>query len=121
MKKTFVLLAGLVVTVSALVGGCASSADRSATDPLIGTWRGREAPTDSAFEFASVTFAPDGTYTAQLRYDGDVRADSGRWSYEGETLTIGEGDRRYTAKVRGNELTVTEPRSRTTVTLDRLR
>lgn len=119
------LLAGVFATA-----GC-DSFERDDDDakyedsPLVGTWRGRETNEQTPFQFASITFAPDGTYTAQMKYNGNTVADSGGWQLAGDTLTVGGEDaskrRTYTVKPQGDELAVTDPQSKMTVTLDRLK
>ena len=119
----------LLALLSFFVVGCNMSGDVT-TDggmsagmdnrSLVGTWRGEDGNDTTAFQFASVTFAPDGTYTAQMRYSGQTRADSGKWSVTGDTLRV-EENRSYRFKVEGNQVTFTDPQSNVSQTLTRLR
>ncbi|MFT3785162.1 MAG: hypothetical protein QM770_03230 [Tepidisphaeraceae bacterium] len=103
-------------------------------DSVAGTWQGREsdvsnagaAPQDPAhqFRFAAVTFAPDGTYTAQMQYGPQLVAETGSWKLEGDRLTV-TGQKRpgqprvYMASVKGDELSITDPQTKITAMLDR--
>ena len=83
LKKT-VVATGLAA-IAALSTGCASSG-------LVGTWKSAnkaEGEAAAAFDFASVTFAPDGTYTAEMLYGGKTFAQTGTWDHTDGKLTIG--------------------------------
>ena len=62
--------------VAATLAGCAA---RSGNDSLAGTWQGR-ADDARPFTFGSVTFAGDGTYTAEAKYGDTTRVQTGRFS-----------------------------------------
>jgi len=64
----------------------------------------------------------DNTFTAEARYGGNTRVQSGTWAAEGENLhlTSGNTKRDYTYKLEGNALTVTDPKSKHAITLDRI-
>ena len=90
--------------------------------PLSGTWQGRTADEARPFSFGSVTFAPDGTYTAEARYGDSTRAVSGTWSMTGDALLLyGEpfGQRSYTVEETKETLVFTDPNSGGSMTLDR--
>jgi hypothetical protein len=101
----------LVLTVA----GCSSS-------PVVGTWTGRGDTQDAPFTFGSVSFVDDQTFTAEARYSGKVRVQSGTWNTQGEQLSLTSGDtkREYTYTSDGKTLVVKDPQSGNTVTLDRL-
>lgn len=94
----------------------------SAPDGVSGTWQGRGALEERPFSFGSVTFAPDGTYTAEARYGNTTRAVSGTWSMTGDTMLLyGEpfGERTYTVEKQKDALVFTDPESGGSMTLDR--
>lgn len=84
----------LVATAASLavLGGCKSNT-------LVGTWKSERAMQNlpaPEFDFASVTFAPDGTYTAEMVYGGRTMAQTGTWSYAADELVVGpQPTRRY--------------------------
>lgn len=83
--RTAVLVAvPLAALLAAPLGGCAGMKKK-----LVGTWRSdKEAVPGMPFDFASVTFAPDGTYTAQMLYDGQPAAASGPWEIHKKQLSV---------------------------------
>lgn len=83
-----------VVAGMLALGGCAGTLGGS---DLEGTWRSTTEPGGTPFELASVTFADDGTYTAQVAYDQEQRGASGEWTLNDSTLRITgrEGTRTY--------------------------
>ncbi len=103
-----------VSLIGLLLGGCAA--------PIVGTWKGRDADSSTTFSFGSVSFVGDKTFTAEARYAKDTRVQSGTWQTEGDHLILNANkqERRYTYRVQGGELTVTEPKSGHSITLDRL-
>lgn len=107
-------IVGMAVITFAL-GGCSSPG-------LVGTWNGRGAAANAPFTFGSVSFVGDKTFTAESRYQGGVKVQSGTWSTEGNKLflTAEKAKREYTYKVNKGELVVTEPKSGHTITLDRI-
>lgn len=111
--KRFGVLGATLLTV--VLGGCASSG-------VVGTWKGRGSEAQSPFTFGSVSFVGDKTFTAEARYSGDVRVQSGTWSTKGDQLmlTADKTQRNYTFKVHDNSLVVTDPKSGNSITLDRI-
>lgn len=111
MKRVSGLL--LAVGLTFVLSGCAST-------QLVGTWKGQEADPGSTFSFAAVTFANDGTYTAQMKYKEQMRADSGHWEVEDGQLVLDEGQRSYEISFDGkNVLQVKDPKSGHAVMLKR--
>lgn len=107
-----------IIVLSALaLGGCAAS-----SNSVVGTWTGRGQPDDRPFTFGSVSFVGDHTFTAEARYGGDIRVQSGTWTASDNELHLAAGDtrRQYTYRVEGDELIVTDPQSGESITLDRL-
>ncbi len=105
---------GLSVLAMGL-GGCASSS-------VVGTWTGRGSGTNAPFTFGSVSFVGDKTFTAEAKYSGETRVQSGTWEAKGNelSLTSGKTKREYTYKVDDATLVVTDPKSGHSVTLDRM-
>ena len=120
--------AGLPIALALLLltalAGCQSdgsmASGRAADHGLVGTWRGQERNEATPFQFASVTFAPDGTYTAQMHYNDKTVADSGKWNADGDMLTVEQG-RRYRYRISGDTVTFTDPESNVSQALARLR
>lgn len=108
------ILVGSVLMLS--LAGCASS-------QVVGTWTGRGAGSDAPFTFGSVSFVGDQSFTAEARYGGTTRVQSGTWATDGDHLSLTSGDtkREYTYTVHDGELTVTDPKSGHSITLDRMK
>ncbi|MEM7622696.1 MAG: hypothetical protein AAF235_05780 [Planctomycetota bacterium] len=74
------------------LGGCSSGS-------LVGTWQSQRAVENlpsAPFDFAAVTFAPDGTYTAEMVYGGRTLAETGTWTHAADELVVGpQPSRRY--------------------------
>lgn len=101
------------------LGGCGNAAGK-----VVGTWEGRAVDDAAPFSFGAVTFAPDGTFTAEARYGETTRAVSGRYSMDGETITLdGQGiPPRVYAVSRGDDTAVfTDQATGRSMTLDRFR
>jgi len=113
MKFDLRLLACSAVALT--LGGCMSS-------PIVGTWSGRGGGSDAPFTFGSVSFVGDNTFTAEARYGGETRVQSGTWATSKNELDLhsGQTSRHYTYKVDGTELVVTDPQSGKSITLDRM-
>jgi hypothetical protein len=104
-----------------LAGGCQTTSSPFA--PVVGTWTATGQGDDKPFTFGSVSFVGDRTFTAEAKYGGQSRVQSGMWRTEGNKLMLDAGDaeRSYTYKRQGDELVVTEPKSGNSVTLRRMR
>ena len=118
------LVALCMLCLATALAGCESMGGGAASDAqdsgLVGTWAGDEDATDTPLQFASVTFAGDGTYTAGMRYEGQLRTDSGKWRTDTGRLMLDE-DRNYIYAVQGDSVVFTDPRLNVSVTLQRLR
>ncbi len=111
MRRVFTLAASLALVT---LVGCSSS-------PVVGTWSGRGAA-NAPFTFGSVSFVGDQTFTAEAKYSGNTRVQSGTWATTGDELSLNAGDskRNYKYKVEGSTLVVTDPKSGHAITLDRM-
>lgn len=105
-----------IVGIGLVLGGCAQSS-------VVGTWSGRGAAPDAPFTFGSVSFVGDHTFTAEARYAGNTRVQSGTWAADGDKLSLNSGDakRNYTYKTTDGTLVVTDPKSGHSITLDRMK
>ena len=106
------LLAGTILILS----GCATD--------ISGTWQGRDSTMGRPFSFGAVTFAPDGTYTAEAKYGDTVRAVTGTYSISGDTIMLyGEpfGERSYRIESTHEALVFTDNKTEGSMTLDRYR
>ena len=86
----YALKTTLLASALLMLTGCATD--------ISGTWQGRDSTLERAFNFGAVTFAPDGTYTAEAKYGDTIRAVSGTYSISGEMIMLyGEpfGERNY--------------------------
>lgn len=103
-----------VGSLGVVLGGCASG--------VVGTWKGRGSAETAPFSFGSVSFVGDHTFTAEARYSGNVRVQSGTWSTDNDELTLKAGDteRRYTYTLKDGEMVVTDPKTGHSITLDRM-
>jgi hypothetical protein len=113
MRKALIASAVLFLSLT----GCASMS------PVVGTWSAKGASNDAPFTFGSVSFVGDKTFTAEAKYGGESRVQSGSWSIEGDQLMLNAGStkRQYTYKMQDGDLVVTEPKSGHSVTLERTR
>ena len=109
--------AKLLIALSCLVAtGCATN--------ISGTWQGRASTSERPFSFGAVTFAQDGTYTAEAKYGETARAVTGTYSVTGDKIIMfGEpfGERTYTMEKTNDALIFTDPSSGNSMTLDRFR
>jgi hypothetical protein len=112
MHRSRILLASLLALG---LGGCSTSG-------IVGTWSGRGASADAPFTFGSVSFVGDQTFTAEARYSGNTRVQSGTWSTKGDELDLvsDKTQRHYKYKLSDNSLIVTDPKSGHSITLDRM-
>ncbi len=83
--RILAMMAAILLTAS----GCSMKSD------LVGSWKGKGTIAERPFEFSSMTLAPDGTYTAVAKYADTERALTGRWSIEGDVLSLDGGTRTY--------------------------
>jgi hypothetical protein len=111
----FFLTAAGVGSLLLIMTGCTAS-------PVVGTWTGRGSGGEE-FTFGSVSFVGDRTFTAEAKYGGQSRMQSGTWSTDGNRLMLkaGDTDRNYTYKMEDGDLVVTDPKSNRSITLERLR
>ena len=112
MQITRLIVASLFV---AGLGGCTTSG-------IVGTWNGRGASADAPFTFGSVSFVGDQTFTAEAKYGGNTRVQSGTWAAKGNELdlTADKTQRHYTYQLKDSTLVVTDPKSGHSITLDRI-
>lgn len=110
LKTTLLTSALLMLT------GCATN--------ISGTWQGRDSTMERPFSFGAVTFAPDGTYTAEAKYGDTIRAVSGTYSISGDMIMLyGEpfGERSYRLTSTEDALVFTDTKTDGSMTLDRYR
>lgn len=87
---------------------------------LVGSWRADSAPASvDGFQFASVTFAPDGTYTAEMQARGETHANTGGWRVDGDRLVLMEPRREYSIRLRGDALMINDPETNTSASMRR--
>ncbi len=101
---------------AATLAGCAA---KPGNDSLAGTWQGRAADA-RPFTFGSVTFAGDGTYTAEAKYGDTTRVQTGRFAVTGDGVVL-DGNRTYDLDFEGDAVIFTDPTSGNEMTLDRYR
>ena len=112
----------LLNTTTLLASLASLSLLTSCASPMTGTWQGRGDAAERPFSFGSVTFAGDGTFTAEAKYGDTIRAVSGTWSMTGDTVMLsGEpfGARNYVVKEAKDTLIFTDPETGKSMTLDR--
>jgi len=116
--RTRPLTLALVLTLASVpLAGCqgGGGVQRTATTGLVGSWV-NENPRPGEFNFASVTFAPDGTYTSKASYteNGEdvVMARTGAYTFRNNQLVLegaAEGDserREYGVEFSGSDQVV---------------
>ena len=117
MHRSFTATAFLTALAAlSMVAGCVS--------PIAGTWQGRGDAVERPFSFGSVTFAGDGTFTAEARYGDTTRAVSGTWTMTGDIIMLyGEpfGERSYNVQEDKDMLVFTDPTTGKSMTLDRFK
>jgi hypothetical protein len=113
------------VLPSTILIGIATLAGCNATsNTVVGTWEGRATADAAPFSFGAVTFAPDGTFTAEARYGETTRAVNGRYTREGDQIILdGQGmpPRTYTVATGDGTAIFTDPVSGKSMTLDRFK
>jgi hypothetical protein len=123
--KRQVLSAGLCVAglVCGLVGCESMNMGGGSKSNVVGTWQAQGGPGDRPFTFGSVSFVGDKTFTAEAKYNNQSRVQTGTWMTKGKELHLTAGDtkRDYTYKVSGDTLTVTEPKSGHSISLNRVK
>jgi len=114
----------LVVSTAALLAtgleGCRAKPSNRA---IAGTWQGR-AEDDRPFTFGSVTFAGDGTYTAEAKYGDTTRVQTGRFVVTENGVVLDpdtDTARTYDLNFDDGTVTFTDPISGNAMTLDRFR
>ncbi len=119
-RRTIALTLSAAALIATGVAGCASKPSNRA---ISGTWQGR-AEDDRPFTFGSVTFAPDGTYTAEAKYGDTTRVQSGRFVVTENGVVLDPGTdtaRTYDLNFVDGTVTFTDPISGNAMTLDRFR
>jgi hypothetical protein len=112
----YLLKTALLASTLLILSGCATN--------ISGTWQGRDSTMDRPFSFGAVTFAPDGTYTAEAKYGETVRAVTGTYSISGDMIMLyGEpfGERSYNLARTDGALIFTDTNTEGSMTLDRYR
>ena len=110
----FIMLVGITT-----LAGC-----NATSNPVVGTWEGRATADEAPFSFGAVTFAPDGTFTAEAKYGETTRAVSGRYTRDGEKITLdGQGmpARVYNVSTANGTAIFTDPTTGKSMTLDRFK
>lgn len=113
-----VLSSTILLTMVALAG-C-----NSTSNTVVGTWEGRATAGEAPFSFGGVTFAPDGTFTAEAKYGETTRAVSGRYTRDGDRITLEGQDlapRTYTVTTGDGTAIFTDPATKKSMTLDRFK
>ena len=115
------LAAAATVSVGCETAQPSQSRGQASAQPraLVGTWRAADSSPRTGFNFGSVTFAPDGTYTAEMEYEDEIHANSGGWLTRGDELRLTNPNRRYTYELRGDTLVITDPERRISVPMRR--
>ena len=109
LGMTTVLIGTLAIT---MMNGCHNK--------LVGSWEGSGQPSDAPLQFTSMTFAPDGTFTAEAAYADSVRAVTGTWSTKNNMLEL-EGGRKYGYSIKNDHITFEDPGTGQELTLQRVR
>ena len=112
-----VIPATLATLAFAMLGGCTS---KNSNQALEGTWQGRADTEERPFTFGSVTFAGDGTYTAEAKYGDKIRVQTGRYTTTEEGLIL-DGTRIYDLGFEEEAVIFTDPGIGNSMTLDRYR
>ena len=107
----------LAIPTLAAIGGCTAKSPNQAVE---GTWQGRADTEERPFTFGSVTFAGDGTYTAEAKYGDKIRVQTGRYLTTEDGLIL-DGTRSYDLGFEEEAVIFTDPATGNTMTLDRYR
>ena len=100
-----------------LVTACTNSASNR---QIAGTWEGRGDQAERPFTFGSVTFAEDGTYTAEAKYGDKTRVQTGRYVVTDDGLVL-DGTRTYDLDFTAETVLFTDPTTGNSMVLDRFR
>lgn len=103
-----------------MLGTLAIAMTTGCQNKLVGSWEGSGQPSDAPLQFTSMTFAPDGTFTAEAAYADSVRAVTGTWSSKNNMLEL-EGGRTYGYAIKNDQITFEDPGSGHEITLQRVR
>jgi len=114
-RATFATTAAILALTT--LGGCAS---KTSNAQIEGTWQGRAAADERPFTFGSVTFAGDGTYTAEAKYGDKTRVQTGRFVVTDEGVVL-DGTRTYDLGFEEEAVIFTDPTTGNSMTLDRFR
>ena len=112
------------VSTTVLLGILSLAGCSANPNPVVGTWEGRATADEAPFSFGAVTFAPDGTFTAEAKYGDTTRAVSGRYTTEGERITLaGQGipPRIYQVSTGDDTAIFTDQTTGKSMTLDRFK
>ncbi len=113
-----------VLSSTILIGIVALAGCNATSNTVVGTWEGRATADEAPFSFGAVTFAPDGTFTAEAKYGETTRAVSGRYTRDGDQMTLagqGMSPRTYTVATGDGTAVFTDPASGKSMTLDRFK
>ncbi len=108
------LIRSSILLIPFVMTACTSSSG------LVGSWHGDGTMAEQPFTFGAVSFADDGTFTAEARYGQVVRVQSGHWHLDGYTLDLVEDQRTYTIHIMGDTVTFTDPTSGNSMLLTRV-
>ena len=120
MPRSFMLGSCVLVTLSAVLGGCDTTPSNKA---IVGSWEGRATDADRPFSFGSVTFAPEGrssgTYTAEAKYGDKTRVQTGWFAMTAEGGLVLDGERTYDLRFEDGAVIFVDPTTGNAMTLDR--
>lgn len=116
MMKPLVSVLAIGLALPLFTGCSHSTSNRQ----IAGTWEGRAEPGERPFTFGSVTFAADGTYTAEAKYGEKTRVQTGRYVVTTDGLVL-DGTRTYDLDFEGDTVAFTDPTSGNSMVLDRFR
>ena len=112
------------ISTTLLLGILTLTGCNAASSKVVGTWQGRATADEAPFSFGAVTFAPDGTFTAEAKYGDTTRAVSGRYTTEGAQITLdGQGipPRVYQVSTGDGTTVFTDQATGKSMTLDRFK
>ena len=112
------------ISTTLLLGILTLTGCNAASSKVVGTWQVRASADETPFSFGAVTFAPDGTFTAEAKYGETIRAVSGRYTTEGAQITLaGQGipPRVYQVSLGDDTTVFTDQATGRSMTLDRFK